>query len=80
MCGIAGGINVSRNDLQAMLQSLSHRGPDGSGTYYGEAFQLGMTRLAILDPAQGQQPFFRGHVQAVCNGEIYVRSDSRTIC
>lgn len=71
MCGIAGGVDLSRDDLHAMLHRLHHRGPDGSGTHLGGTFQLGMTRLAILDPQQGQQPFSRGQVHAVCNGEIY---------
>lgn len=54
-----------------MLASLRHRGPDGSGTHHGLSFSLGMTRLAILDPEDGRQPFTSGPIHAICNGEIY---------
>ena len=73
MCGIAGGLQLSREQLDAMLRALSHRGPDGSGSYQSPSFTLGMTRLAILDPEHGKQPFTSAdkRIHAICNGEIY---------
>jgi asparagine synthase (glutamine-hydrolysing) len=71
MCGIAGGLKISPDHLLRMLATLHHRGPDGSGCHEGRHFSLGMTRLAILDPENGQQPFTSGPIHAICNGEIY---------
>jgi len=73
MCGIAGGLDLSPDALGEMLEKLHHRGPDGQGHFQGQRFSLGMTRLAILDPDHGQQPFTgaKRRIQAVCNGEIY---------
>ena len=71
MCGIAGGARISKDTLACMLRSLQHRGPDGSGHHHSPTFAIGMTRLAILDPEHGQQPFSSHHIHAVCNGEIY---------
>ena len=73
MCGIAGGLHLSKDHLGGMLRCLHHRGPDGSGTHLGAHFSLGMTRLAILDPEHGQQPFTSPdqRIHAICNGEIY---------
>ncbi len=75
MCGIA----VIRGDVasqgvRAMLTQLRHRGPDDvrSVSHRGGNVVVGHTRLAIIDPAGGQQPFIgdRGAI-AVSNGEIY---------
>ncbi len=73
MCGIAGGHHLSPETLETMLQAIEHRGPDGKGRFLGQSFSFGMTRLAILDLAEGQQPFTSpdGSIQAICNGEIY---------
>lgn len=56
-----------------MLTSLRHRGPDGDGQFSVEPFRCGMTRLAILDRENGQQPFASSdkRIHAICNGEIY---------
>ena len=77
MCGIAGiyGHNARRweGDLDAMLDKLSHRGPDDRGTYADENIAIGQTRLSIVDVAGGKQPIFSedGRKCVVCNGEIY---------
>ena len=73
MCGIAGGIKLPSDRLDRMLDSLRHRGPDGSGSFIREPFRCGMTRLAILDLESGKQPFSSpdGRIHALCNGEIY---------
>lgn len=78
MCGIAGIVHFdgsSPGDLGVghMVESLGHRGPDGSGCFRRGPVALGHTRLAIIDPAGGHQPMFNedGRVGVVFNGEIY---------
>jgi asparagine synthase (glutamine-hydrolysing) len=80
MCGISGIINFNGLDLDSstkrlntMLNTLSHRGPDGHGTYVKEKVAIGMQRLAIIDLNTGQQPFSdsSGRYTIVFNGELY---------
>lgn len=75
MCGIAGIWGEGGDILPDMLQSLRHRGPDGSGLWSDAATRtrLGHCRLSILDPAGGAQPFVSedGDVALTYNGEIY---------
>ncbi|HTQ49402.1 MAG TPA: asparagine synthase (glutamine-hydrolyzing), partial [Candidatus Acidoferrales bacterium] len=56
----------------AMLQALSHRGPDDSGIAASDHAVLGATRLAIRGLQDGSQPLLdeESGVVAVCNGEI----------
>jgi len=77
MCGIFG--IVANNDqplgekASAMARALSHRGPDGEGFHISGRAMLGNRRLAIIDVAHGQQPFFSDDkkIIVVQNGEIY---------
>jgi len=81
MCGICGNVafssldasEIARLRVKAMLQSLSHRGPDAVGLADTELAVLGATRLAIrgLDE-EVNQPMVdeQNHIIAVCNGEI----------
>ena len=80
MCGIAGGFHLSSERLDRMLDTLRHRGPDGDGRFQRGSFHCGMTRLAILDLENGQQPFCSsdGAIHAICNGEIYNWSELRS--
>ncbi|MBL8267299.1 asparagine synthase (glutamine-hydrolyzing) [Steroidobacter sp.] len=81
MCGIAGFVKQgaqesNRATLRRMTDSLSHRGPDGSGEWLDAAsgVALGHRRLAILDlSALGSQPMRSrsGRYVTVYNGEIY---------
>nr|CRH08080.1 Putative asparagine synthase (Glutamine-hydrolyzing) [Candidatus Magnetococcus massalia] len=79
MCGITGIVDLKasrtpeRPVLQAMRDSLSHRGPDGEGLFIQPGVGLGHRRLAIIDLAGGQQPISDPAQQAtlVFNGEIY---------
>ncbi len=76
MCGIAGIIgDFDSNQLDAMLKSQRHRGPDFTGKYTDEGFAvLGHNRLAIIDLSpQSNQPFCdnSGRYSLVFNGEIY---------
>jgi asparagine synthase (glutamine-hydrolysing) len=79
MCGIAGvfhlnGDPVSPAVLQAMTDSISHRGPDGEGYFIDGPLGLGHRRLAIIDlsPA-GHQPMATedGRFVIAYNGEVY---------
>ncbi|MCH7535366.1 MAG: asparagine synthase (glutamine-hydrolyzing) [Bacteroidetes bacterium] len=62
MCGIAGIFNldnrpVQRKELEGMIQSIAHRGPDGEGIFAQKNIGLGHKRLAILDVSElGKQP------------------------
>jgi asparagine synthase (glutamine-hydrolysing) len=74
MCGIAGALRAPSAVLDAVPQALvtiAHRGPDDSGWTDTEQGRIGMTRLAVMDPAAGQQPMSRDAVSLVFNGEIY---------
>jgi len=78
MCGIAGIINHHADPdagerIAAMSDTLSHRGPDASGTYLDEDIALGHRRLSIIDLEGGSQPMANedGNIIAVFNGEIY---------
>lgn len=76
MCGIAGIIgDYKESQLDAMLASQQHRGPDATGSYFDAGYAaLGHNRLAIIDlSAQSNQPFIdnSGRYLIVFNGEIY---------
>jgi len=72
MCGIAGILQQSANEqVQAMIATLAHRGPDGSGVQGLDRASLGHARLAILDVEGGRQPMQFGDTWIVFNGEIY---------
>ncbi|HEY8184925.1 MAG TPA: hypothetical protein VIF64_02585, partial [Pyrinomonadaceae bacterium] len=78
MCGIAGifGDGWTRAQLDAMVLSQHHRGPDAHGIYLDATGSagLGHNRLSIIDlsPA-GKQPMSSadGNLWLVFNGEIY---------
>ncbi len=80
MCGIAGFIDktqrFSEEQLKLMIDTLSHRGPDGDGVkviketncYLG----FGHKRLSIIDlHSHASQPMIFGDWFIVYNGEIY---------
>lgn len=78
MCGLAGlflplGATPIVADMDAMLATLVHRGPDGEGRYMSpdKRFQAGFRRLAIIDLATGQQPLAAKGRVLMGNGEIY---------
>lgn len=79
MCGIAGLIHersspASREAVVArMVRRQAHRGPDDEGVASVGAATLGMSRLAIFDPAHGRQPMTTpdGRFHVVFNGAIY---------
>jgi asparagine synthase (glutamine-hydrolysing) len=79
MCGIAGIYNrnadtpIDRKVLEAMTDSLSHRGPDDKGCYIDNNIGLGHRRLSIIDLGGGKQPMCNENrqIQVVFNGEIF---------
>ncbi|MEN2489826.1 asparagine synthase (glutamine-hydrolyzing) [Flavobacterium sp. B11] len=76
MCGIAGIVgDYKEHQLDAMLISQHHRGPDTTKKYNDDCFAtLGHNRLAIIDlSSQSNQPFIdnSGRYVLVFNGEIY---------
>src|SRR5579859_2949454 len=64
---------VDRGLLEAMMQSIRHRGPDDQGSYLSGPVALGHLRLSIIDLSSGKQPISNedGTVWIVFNGEIY---------
>ena len=78
MCGIAGIIAFHEKEnrkliVEAMLRTISYRGPDESGIYHSPYATLGNVRLSILDIEGGQQPLSdsSGRFWIVFNGEIF---------
>lgn len=71
MCGIAGGINLNKNSVKSIQESLHHRGPDEQDIRFYDHVALVHTRLAIQDISHGHQPFEYGDYAIVFNGEIY---------
>lgn len=82
MCGICGTVTknrISENVIKAMLNTISHRGPDDSGIYIdvlkdNTHVAFAQCRLSIFDlSSAGHQPMISedGKVIIVYNGEIY---------
>ncbi|KAF5470420.1 hypothetical protein F2P56_010936 [Juglans regia] len=85
MCGILAVLGCSDDSLAKRVRvlelsrRLKHRGPDWSGLHqHGDCF-LSHQRLAIVDPASGDQPLFNEDKSIVVtvNGEIYNHEDLR---
>ena len=74
MCGIAGITDGKQMALvRGMMDTLRHRGPDGSGLWSDDHYARGHTRLSIIDLEGGAQPMAdaEGRQHIVFNGEIY---------
>jgi asparagine synthase (glutamine-hydrolysing) len=78
MCGITAliqpnGTQVNRHLFTEMNNTLTHRGPDGSGTWIEGNAALGSRRLSIIDLTGGRQPMVNENKSLVIvfNGEIY---------
>ena len=79
MCGITGfvaKVNDMQSTIDSMRLSLSHRGPDSSGSWIDESYgiALGHQRLAIQDlSSAGNQPMQSSskELTLIFNGEIY---------
>jgi asparagine synthase (glutamine-hydrolysing) len=78
MCGISGFIDnkltFSEKDslIKKMINETKHRGPDFSSQYLSGDIALGHNRLSIIDlSSNANQPFEKGDLVIVFNGEIY---------
>ena len=80
MCGITGTYALTQkgkeyhSKLDVAIETMTLRGPDGSGKYVEGSAALGHSRLAIIDTsASANQPFSdsSGRYTIVFNGEIY---------
>jgi asparagine synthase (glutamine-hydrolysing) len=83
MCGIAGMWGeCDVNTVRKMMNRIAHRGPDAQGAFQDKEnrVSLGHRRLAIMDPAGGDQPICdRDRQRAiVANGEIYNHASLRS--
>lgn len=84
MCGIAGVAKKEAGQLsgETVLNSLRHRGPDGTGVYRSEHLILLHTRLAIQDLSAAAAQPMRDATQryVLCyNGEIYNHDSLRKL-
>ena len=89
MCGIAGVLSfgggaerVTVPELEAMRDTMAHRGPDGSGAWVSPSGNVGLAhrRLAIIDLSDAAlQPMGTadGMLSIVFNGEIYNHAEIR---
>lgn len=88
MCAIAGMIElmgIDRQDYQAVLDTMRHRGPDQTGVYRSNTAVLLHARLSVVDLEHGKQPMTQTkneqHFTLVYNGELYnteeIRADLR---
>ena len=78
MCGIFAVMSrrgLSQDRVSAALQTMNHRGPDGTGTWStsDRCWTLGHARLSIIGLDNGEQPISSpdGQVHLIVNGEFY---------
>ncbi len=78
MCGIAGCYQQTdgRKVADIMTDRIAHRGPDAGGVWAHQddrvSIQLGHRRLSIIDlSTAADQPFRKGNLTLVYNGELY---------
>lgn len=81
MCGITGFWKLesiegkAETQLQNMLNSITHRGPDGFGKHIDNEnnIALGHSRLSIIDLNTGDQPLYSEDrsIVLIANGELY---------
>lgn len=82
MCGIVGVLDTNRKtsagDVAAMADTLSHRGPDDTGSWEHENVFFGFRRLAFFDlTSAGHQPMQFDGLSLVFNGELYNHEEVR---
>jgi asparagine synthase (glutamine-hydrolysing) len=89
VCGLVGVLafrdspsRVDPTSLERMRDTMSHRGPDGTGTWISRDARVGLAfrRLKILDLSpRADQPMANedGSIQLVFNGEIYNHAEIR---
>ena len=89
MCGIAGTVSFDNSNykvnaeyIENMNQTMSHRGPDGSGVWISGDSRVGFghRRLSIIDLSEkANQPMINDDktVAIIFNGEIYNHQEIR---
>jgi asparagine synthase (glutamine-hydrolysing) len=83
MCAIACLIAASAraeilSHIEAMTETVAHRGPDGFGHMQLGQVALGHRRLAIVDVSEaGRQPMEFKNLTITYNGEIYNYREQR---
>ncbi|WP_445491535.1 asparagine synthase (glutamine-hydrolyzing) [Niallia sp. 03133] len=78
-CCLRGDSFIDKEIIEKLQVSLVHGGPDEIGIESIDSCMLGINRLAIMDPAGGQQPFDTSCATVVYNGEIYNHKELRDI-
>lgn len=72
MCGIAVGINYTKDEINTMLDTIDHRGKDYRGIEQYDNVVFGHNRLSINDlSTSGNQPMTYEDIHLVVNGEIW---------
>ncbi|HYG26076.1 MAG TPA: asparagine synthase (glutamine-hydrolyzing), partial [Caulobacteraceae bacterium] len=69
MCGIAG--IIGEGSARPLIETITHRGPDGVRVEDGEGYSLAHARLSIIDLECGWQPLHAAGSTVIGNGEIY---------
>lgn len=57
-------VHASRDDVEAQLRLLDHRGPDSSGVFAAGDGAIGQTRLTVIDLVTGDPPMTSEDVPA----------------
>jgi len=86
MCGIVCALDLKqpsdylRPQVLEMSKKVRHRGPDWNGIHCGKNVLLAHERLAIVDPASGNQPIYSADKNLIlaANGEIYNHRELRS--
>jgi len=73
MCGISGMFGMPDTSVvDRMVGILTHRGPDGHGSWSDSKIALGHNRLSIVDLIGSSQPIIGNNgTVLIANGEIY---------
>ena len=83
IAGILGSAGEKREILEAMMKTMTRRGPDQWGIFQKRGVSLLHARLAVVDLEGGRQPMellFRGtHYHMVYNGELYNTEELRRL-
>jgi asparagine synthase (glutamine-hydrolysing) len=71
-----GGTGIARKDFRAMLTSIDHRGPDGSGTWYDDVVALGHQQLQSTPESRfDDQPYRDDGLVVVCDARLDNRNE-----
>jgi len=76
VCGIAGAVDLRARvapEVDGLVATLRHRGPDAAGVFTRPGVAIGQSRLAVVDLVTGDPPIANedGTVGVAFNGEIY---------